>query len=305
MSPDDAMVVIVTYQPDLNQVVENICRIRSYNKGMAILIIDNNTTNAFSENVLSALADYYIRFDKNYGIGKAYNKALELSRRLGYSWMLLLDQDTNIVKRFELSKIIEEATMSVRGGKCLISINKKCSIVTQNRSYNSFYEGIDSINSGLIIPTSIDLKFNEALFLDGIDLEFIRKAKRAGYRLLVYKDHVLDHTIGQGPLSLKNPTLALILKVRKALSSRNPTIFIYKKTWRHYLRIRNSVYLFLSGVLTLSEFIFFVFSDLFSLWEQFGLVKAFLITGRAAINGFTRDLEKDNQRHLSSYTQNP
>ena len=95
---------IVTYNPDITRLVENINAI--YNQVDNVIIVDNNSKNIaeIEQIVLNYLHICLIKSKCNEGIATALNKMMKKAKELHYTWCLTLDQDSivpeNIIEDF-------------------------------------------------------------------------------------------------------------------------------------------------------------------------------------------------------------
>ena len=85
---------IVTYNPDIKRLQENIAAI--VYQVSKVFIVDNCSENVESiEKVIGKYATIVlIKNDQNEGIAKALNQIMLKAKRYGYNWMLTLDQDS-------------------------------------------------------------------------------------------------------------------------------------------------------------------------------------------------------------------
>jgi GT2 family glycosyltransferase len=104
--PATILVVVVVYQSSLSaaQTLQGLVTAFAANpsllRGMQVLVWDNSP---------EAVADpqlpfpfTYVHAERNQGVAGAYNGAMARARQSGYTWMLLLDQDTCITEEFLL-----------------------------------------------------------------------------------------------------------------------------------------------------------------------------------------------------------
>ncbi len=101
------LITIVTYNPDVEFVKSTIDRIRQKDKNYKILIIDNHSKVNIDN--LETITDYFVQFDKNYGLGRAYNYAIKFAKELKEEYVMFLDQDTVILDNFNANKVVKEA----------------------------------------------------------------------------------------------------------------------------------------------------------------------------------------------------
>lgn len=85
---------IVSYNPDIERLRENICAIN--NQVSEVIVFDNGSDNfeAVEEIILEFKNVRLIKSDKNIGIAAALNRMMQWGFDLSYKWMLSLDQDS-------------------------------------------------------------------------------------------------------------------------------------------------------------------------------------------------------------------
>lgn len=155
---------------------------------------------------------HYIHDPANSGVSKGYNKGLDLARKLGKKYVLLLDQDT-VFHRTILTKYLD---LKDRYGE---SILYAPIVKGQGKIYSPFVErwarnlvqleegfeykerydltGKSVINSGLMIPVALTGEvgsFNEDIKLDLSDIYWIDGYKKK-HQELVLVPVVLEHSL--------------------------------------------------------------------------------------------------------------
>lgn len=194
---ESIMAVIVTFNPDIVRLKENVSAIE--NQVDEIYIYDNDSQNRNQiENAIVADKLYFNPAEKNFGMSKALNDAIEYARNKGHRWVLQLDQDSvfppgGIV---EYREVIDEMN-----GIGMISPQ----II--DRNYDSEVETSDrvsvikrAINSGALISVSAWEKiggYDENLFLDCVDFDFDKRLCDAGLLIVRANNVRLLHELGR------------------------------------------------------------------------------------------------------------
>ena len=211
-----------------------------------VIIVDNSDRNIKSENeFVSNEGIAYIKNNKNLGLSKAYNKAVNyakhISKDLTNDFILFLDDDTEVPYEY-LDKIYKTAEIEAHSSN---HINIITGMVTSGTGPMSptkgyrfrykasdyitkpgIYEDITFINSGTAIRLDSILKvngFNEELFLDMIDYTMAYELMRHG----LCRVNVINYKITQ---SFSGRT-----KVDKRVLIRR--YHIYKKDFEKYCEI--------------------------------------------------------------------
>ncbi|MCH4816767.1 MULTISPECIES: glycosyltransferase [Saccharolobus] len=289
--------LIVTYNPDTNFIFnKQILKLKEI-KNNKILIIDNNSSGDLS--LLKSYVDLFIKFDRNRGLGVAYNKAFSIANSLGEKWMLILDQDTEVIDTSIINKALEDyQLLSIKERVLAINLSNSFARFKFKIPNSKFYIADFSTNSGTLIRVLPILKWNEELFLDHVDTEFFFRHLKKGYYLLIYEDSAFLHKPAEGELYIKRKISKTILKAWKYIYLRNKgkveSIPYYSNDIRYYLLIRNTVYLALrhKELVYLSSLIGLGF---LGLYEKKGL-QAIQLFIKGIYHGVKGDLEEDNFR---------
>lgn len=186
--------VVVLYYPDK----EVPRRIESYLGQLARLyVIDNTEVSADSSGFFDQSKISYIHDGDNKGIAERLNQAVELSLVEGFEWMLTMDQDSffdheniatylNCISNFELSDNV---------GIFGIEFENK----TETNCNCESIETDQLITSGSILNLRACKKvgkFDEALFIDEVDLEFCYKLICRNFKVVKFKNISLNHQLG-------------------------------------------------------------------------------------------------------------
>ncbi|MEM0134186.1 MAG: glycosyltransferase [Thermoplasmatales archaeon] len=213
--------IIVTYNPNENCLfaIERNCSTLA-----KVIIYDNSTIN---ENIvlLSKLVNnlnrkfkdkkrevILIRGPQNIGLSRAYNHCASIARGLGFTFILLLDQDSF----FENSsfEILLEEYDHINALFPVGAISPSY-IQEGGRFYDFLYDGRfkwkdfyysdhiielrDLINSGMLISIRVFDSisgYDEGIFLDNSDLNFTLRLRLNGYRLFQSSNSKLIHNYG-------------------------------------------------------------------------------------------------------------
>lgn len=193
----DVGVIVVTYNPNMEDFKKNIKRIIDLH--YSILIIDNGSNKQLKDFLgqISTNTNLNVVFlQKNRGIGCAQNVGINYFMQKNVNYLLFMDQDSFIDREnlLKLKNILEE----------LRAKDKKC-IAVGPAQENEFLENNVEETSWLISSGSLIAKetfkkignFKEEFFIDYIDYEWIWRAKKLGYK--VYKTrlaHMQHETMG-------------------------------------------------------------------------------------------------------------
>jgi len=191
----NTLVIYITYNPDLFLFNKSIDKTLSFFSN--VLIIDNNSINKFKFTNYENRIRKIIFNDSNIGLSKALNKAFDYAKINNFKFVLVLDQDSIIPDNlfFEYQKTLNDNT------KVIITP------MVIDRLTNTFQHNTNKvtrkfpINSGSLISLltwELIGKFDENLFIDGIDHDFFIRARIKGVKILKLSNVYLSHQIGIG-----------------------------------------------------------------------------------------------------------
>lgn len=218
---------IVTYNPELIRLKENIESIQK--QVSKIIIVDNGSKNynELEKCIFTCKTNYEIIKNKeNFGIAKALNQLCEKAIEDNYKWIITLDQDSiapnNLVEKLEKNISDEVAIISPN---IVYRNNEKFSIRKNGIEYVEWVITSASLTN---LKLWKKIKFDEKLFIDGVDRDYCIRANQLGYKIIKDYDVELVHELGN-------------LKCRKILGR---TIYVTNHSAiRKYYMVRNVIYL--------------------------------------------------------------
>lgn len=157
-----------------------------------IIIIDNNSKSEIKSEILKFSNSNpnctSIFNDSNYGVSRAYNVGANYAKSIGIEWLFFLDGDAY----FEKEYFIESFLMLREAMKLRINLGIICPIVADSEhlkmtKFKDKFSYIESsITSGIMININVFLEvggYNEALFVEGTDLDFTRRIVKNGMKI--------------------------------------------------------------------------------------------------------------------------
>lgn len=186
---------IVTYNPNLDRLKENVCAISPQVSN--VFIYDNGSSNV-TEIVNKFQSDNCTVIDSgtNSGMAVALNQLADKAVQNGFQHIIFLDQDSvaqpNMVKN--LSELIED------------SIGIVCPAIIDRNSPDKKDEHpfLASVNHTITSGSLVNLKayknvggYDERLFIDWVDLDFCHNLRLHGYKILRTKSATLLHELGR------------------------------------------------------------------------------------------------------------
>ncbi len=187
--------VVILYQPPLS-VIPNIATYLPFLD--TLYVFDNTETKdeLLHQQLLMLEKVVLIHENKNKGIATRLNEAARFSLAQKYDWLLTMDQDSSFDSK-ALKRYIS----------CIEAVEQKDKIAMFGINHESdnhiadcnCIEAVHLITSGSIINLSLFNKtggFDEALFIDEVDIDYCYNAIIKGYKLFKFKNIFLNHSLG-------------------------------------------------------------------------------------------------------------
>ena len=196
--------VIVTYFPDceFEQRLQRIAR-----QVKRVIIVDNGSTGSESLVLDAALKRIknveLIKNRANLGIATALNQGVRKSLDYGFLWVITFDQDS-LIAPDTIRKMFKVWETCPRPEKLMVvgckTIFLNCfSNLSSIQTDKPWEEVTYVITSGCLISRkAFDFVgyFNNSLFIDYVDIEYCLRLKSKGYRIIIARDAILFHNIG-------------------------------------------------------------------------------------------------------------
>lgn len=188
--------IVVLYNPD----TVAINSIRSYYESVdKVIMLDNSPENNFREvNALIGIDGEHIiyhHFGKNIGLCAAMNYGMDIAKRMGCGWALLLDDDSAL-----LSDIVSVYQAYLTGSRAIHNVAVLAPVHIFDRNKAVPFKGVKSVSwamtSGCFYNIAIFEElggFLDELFVDCLDMDYCFKAAEAGYRVIECGEAVLQH----------------------------------------------------------------------------------------------------------------
>jgi len=195
--------IVITYHPDA-ALPDRLDRIHPQVNG--IVIVDNGSTDVERQMLRDAASTRSLEVifnGQNLGVARALNIGIQRAAALGYSSVLLLDQDSCVAED------MVETLMVARGS---FPDNERLAVV--GSGFNEVNRGPDmgtaamgdewvevksTITSGSWLPLaaySAIGPFREEFFIDHVDTEYCLRARANGYRVIKTRKELMSHAIG-------------------------------------------------------------------------------------------------------------
>ena len=185
--------VVVLYQPS----DEDISNMLSYLPDLDCLYVMDNSSVSNQKRLPKSKKIKYIFHHENLGIAEPLNRAAEMARDKGYSWLLTMDQDTHF----------PEGVLSTLKTRIMNSDTTNIGIVTPwhktrlkgEKPEEKISYPLDVMTSGNLVNLAIHKKiggFKDWLFIDGVDIEYCLNLRKNGYQVLRFNDLEIEHNLG-------------------------------------------------------------------------------------------------------------
>ena len=192
---------IVTYQPELSRLSDNLRAAFASMMVSRVIIYDNHSDNCETIRQLTALDSHCLLMegDENRGIAYALNALCQKAVDEGCDWILTLDQDSVIPKGL-LEEYNHYTDQDDLGIICPGIIDRN-----MGREYTRQTSGTEYIRQCITAGNLVRLKawqktggFSEKLFIDGVDFDFCMKMGEAGFKILRTNNVCLLQEVGHG-----------------------------------------------------------------------------------------------------------
>ncbi|CAH2793353.1 MAG: dTDP-rhamnosyl transferase RfbF (EC [uncultured Caballeronia sp.] len=240
-SVPSAGAVVVFYQPD------SACFARANRlaKLIPLVVVDNTPGSNASRRGDLAPDIEYLANGENEGIAAALNRGVEWLRARGYRNALLFDQDSEASVALIEGLVVCMRNLARDGRKVAIAgpayhdvrLGAVASFVRFDKWHMSRVpaEGQEPLEIDFLISSGscIDLSawqeigaMDVRLFIDFVDVEWCARARRANYAVLGLPWLVMEHSLGDEPVSFLGRRFAMHSAVRHYFIFRNALVLI-------------------------------------------------------------------------------
>lgn len=215
---------------------ETIKSIYKWKDRVQIVLFDNSTIENKNGEYCHREGFLYFSEGKNLGLSKAYNYVLDHLTLQDEDYVMILDDDTVLSDAY-LQEVFDSLNLEkdillpvVRCNQTIISptnIKFKCGSKVVNDISELQFDHMSAINSGMVVSARVykEIRYNEALFLDCIDHEFMRMVRNSNFSM-----HILRNGIVQNFSRNEKP------KIESALFR----FGLYKKDFKTYCEINDA-----------------------------------------------------------------
>jgi len=215
ISRKSCQAVIVTYNPNLDQLCELLCSLGPQVAG--VVLVDNASVGIDWGRIDSLSPDNLkidlIKLENNVGLGGGLNVGINFSRKLNFPFLLLLDQDSlpnsMMVSKLHMAyeRLNTASAVAAVGPRFIDPISGHSSkFKTSTGGYQGGFAEVDFIiTSGSYIPTSTFDRigeFDEGLFIDYVDAEWCFRARKFGMKVFGVDDATMTHSLGESRIRI-------------------------------------------------------------------------------------------------------
>lgn len=223
---------IVTYNPELKRLKENISSI--IKQVDEIIIIDNGSDNInmFDEFVSSSIQVHLNK--KNEGIATALNQIMDYAKKNDVEWVITLDQDSVVPENYISSakEIMSNGTVGQIVPLLYESRTKQYCYLSDKPNGQKVQIVQKSITSAAItnvLAWEKVGKFDDKLFIDYVDYDYAMRLRIAGYKIVRLNTIILNHQMGNSVNKNVGPFVVRVANhssFRKYYIARNIVIFM-------------------------------------------------------------------------------
>lgn len=236
---------VVVYRPDLKALAITVDRLTP--QVQTVLIVDNTPHTEGLESLCRQLSMRYLAMRENGGTGAAMNRVWELMRSERVDGLICFDQDSECDSSIVMTLIAAWNQLEATGRRLgavgpVWRDRRNQKLMTTLAPKGWFRRPVNLtpstevdhlITSGCLIPRAVFEEvgpYNEAFFLDCVDIEWCLRARARGYQLFVVRDAELGHAIGEQVLKVGVASLMVHSPQRTYLMVRNH-VALWKMPW--------------------------------------------------------------------------
>ena len=228
---------------------ETLNSIYKWKDKIEIVIFDNSTKSNNNQAYCQREEILYFTEKKNLGLSKAYNYVIDRLSLNDDDYIIILDDDTVLSDEY-----IEEVLRSqhldkdillpiVRCNDKIISptnIKFKCGSKIVKSIKDLKFDNMSAINSGMVICGRVfkNIRYNEDLFLDCVDHEFMRMVRNNKFSIYLLKNGIIQNFSRNEKPAIENALFRFKLykaDFKKYCKINNATLYYYLSIFKFLL----------------------------------------------------------------------
>ena len=202
---DDILAGIVTYNPDIKRLKQNVSELLKQVK--FLYIVDNGSNNIEQiETLLSEICNINVKikkFENNLGIAAALKEIMDYSKSSQYKWVLSLDQDS-VIEPGLVNEYLRASNnpkyQDVGMFTCLIKDRN-----FQDKKYEEQNQEVQEVPYCITSAAFTNVeKYNDtsgydtSFFIDAVDFDICYSLREKGYKVCRVNYTGLYHEVGHG-----------------------------------------------------------------------------------------------------------
>lgn len=185
-----------------NPTQSDLQRVNTYaNLGIfnEIMIFDNSLV-SYGDKIHPEII--YNHIGQNQGLAIHYNKMIDYAIKHGYTYLCLLDQDSDfpIDQMKKLIQAIEEHSSLLTQTAVIAPYIPGGNVIKKCSNQQSFTDAFFTINSGSFLNIRIiekhNLRYDENIFLDGLDYDFCFNVQKKQCKIKIFLDTKFKQNLG-------------------------------------------------------------------------------------------------------------
>jgi rhamnosyltransferase len=211
MNRSDVCGIVVTYHPD----ADFPARLRSISSQLDLVLIVDNGSAEPEVSMLRNVAAHHsgitlILNSENLGIARALNIGIQQAAMLGYSWVVLLDQDSRVHDDLldtllaiheshpdnTRLAVIGSGYRDLRWGRPEQGLTEPNAEAASGNRWDEVEWVITSGSLLSLAAYSVIGPFREDFFIDFVDIEYCIRARASGYSVIKTRRSLMSHLIG-------------------------------------------------------------------------------------------------------------
>ena len=202
--------MIVVYNKECED-SETLKSIQQWKDKIKLVVFDNSTIQTNNKEYCENKGIQYFTVGENVGLSKGYNYVIQKLSLNDEDFVIVLDDDTELTEQY-IEEVLQSVDLNkdillpiVYSGDMILSptnIKYKCGSVVVKDIKELNLNSLSAINSGMVVSANVYKKlcYNEELFLDCVDHEFMKQIRENKFSVSVMKSEIQqNYSRGEKP----------------------------------------------------------------------------------------------------------